>query len=300
VPALYGAVSLILVVGAVALALSTPPPSTPPLAAVAPAPQEQVEVERIEQDSRFGEGDGGEGECAPGTPGCAGTGEVAPSDLDERTVPPSDGPSEIVETQAPGTFRRCHNGGRTQSPDPQSPPCIPAVFDADNGGATWAGVTADTIRIGVPWPMYAQLSANTGDQQREDDFVVARAYARHVERYYELYGRQIELVKIDRPDGDGPAAEGAFAEDVAAADVFAVLDFEDGSIPFYRGLSDRGIVAVDAALQPAMRSAVHAAHTPYVWGVYPAVEEALAATGDVQPASTWGRQPKSASNRSGC
>src|SRR5690349_17794992 len=38
-----------------------------------------------------------------------------------------------------------------QIEDPQSPPCI-KYWQGDNGGATWPGVTKDTIYIAVPTP----------------------------------------------------------------------------------------------------------------------------------------------------
>ncbi|HEX9890165.1 MAG TPA: hypothetical protein VGA69_11845 [Nitriliruptorales bacterium] len=276
VPLVFGVVSVVLVAFALTFALSSPPPSTPPLAEVAPAPQEQVEVERVEQSSRFGEGAGGEGDCAPGDEGCEAVGSGPDS---EPSVAPSVGAGE------PGSaaqFWPCVNGpgGARQTQDPQSAPCIGERFVGDNGGATSAGVTGEAIRIAVPAPIggcFRQVPNQCGEDMR-----VVSAFAAHVEKHYELYGRRLDLVEVPvggSSDRDAPESQRAFAGEVAAIEPFAVLQYRSGAEPFYRAVAGHAIVAFDPAMGPVDERGVYQALHPYVWGVHPGTEEALDATG---------------------
>ncbi|HEX9888906.1 MAG TPA: ABC transporter substrate-binding protein [Nitriliruptorales bacterium] len=293
---LYGAVSLVLVAGALTFALSSPPPSTPPLAEVAPAPQEQVEVERVEQSSRFGDGNGaGEGECAPGDEGCAGVGEQPAL---EPTAPPT-----VVESSAPGSLRQCVNGpgGLRQTADPQAPPCKVEIFEGANGGATSRGVTATTIRVGVQWPLRGYFA---GGNDLESDRRVAAAFASHLRRHYELYQRSIELVYVDRQESSGPAADRAYAEEVASHDLFAMLG--GGSPTLLGALADHGIIALEPGRVARSDADVYLPGHGLVWGLFPSTEQALSATGDLvctalvgRPASHGGAEVAASTRRFG-
>ena len=274
VPALYGLISLLLVIGAVALALSTPPPSTPPLAAVAPAPQEQVEIERVEQNSRFGDGTGGNGDCTPGAPGCAGGGVSERAGQDDGRQP-SQPPSEIIETQAPADLRRCVHGpgGPRQTEDPQSPPCKREIFTGDNGGATWTGVTPTDIRIA--WPTGLDENGNPAAHDRAlEDAIVA-----HVNQRYELYGRKFVLVPVDSASLDGDAASSrALAREVAALDAFASLGVGPAAPTFHTALAGHEVVSVMLPGQASVPSTFLDDLHPHVWSTSPSLEEALGAT----------------------
>ena len=100
------------------------------------------------------------------------------------------------------------DGSTTQTFDPQSPPCISGWDVArGNGGATSVGVTATTIRVGVP---RAQLSAYRG-------------YASFFGTHFQLYGRAIQVVGLDETDLVSPEGQQAAAEEAAEQQVFAVL-----------------------------------------------------------------------------
>ena len=282
VPAVYGGVSVLLIIGVLALALVTPPPSTPPMAAVAPAPQEQVEVERIEQTSRFGEGDGGTGDCQPGDPGCEGVGVQPTEDPAGGADDPGD--PQVVESSAPGALRRCYNRGLTQSPDPQSPPCKAEVFAGDNGGATSSGVTATAIRIAIPM---------RGDNQETYEQAI-RAFARHFESYYELYGRTLDIAFVAASTGTTSGVEGrrAWARDVIDVDPFAALEpatRSTGDIAFYRQLAEVGVVATMGDSMQGTASIPSLRGLQGVWSVFPTSEEALQAAGEVVCTALAGR-----------
>jgi len=275
VSAIYGMISFVLVVGAVALALSTPPPSTPPLAAVAPAPQEQVEVERIEQDSRFGKGAGGEGDCAPSDPGCSGVGDQAPDETTDdgglTTPDPSEAP---IEVPSHGAFRTCAHGpgGARQTVDPQSPPCKREIFTGDNGGTTWPGVTATTIRIGYavdPDSPTNQYGSNNGNQK------LFPAWIRHFNRLYEFHGRALEFVEVEIDGRSDPSIQRADARAFAEAEVFAALSYKYLG-PFQDELAEQGIVhMVDPYGAGFPTSAELTATGPYAWSIYPTLDQNL-------------------------
>ena len=276
VPAIYGMISVVLVVGAVALALSTPPPSTPPLAAVAPAPQEQVDVERIDQSSRFGEGSGGDGQCAPSDPGCGGVGEAEADDDGGSSVP---GPSASpIEVASHGALRRCVHGpgGARQTEDPQSPPCKQEIFVGDNGGATWPGVTATTIRIGYPIDPDSPTNHYGSNNENEKLFP---AWIRHFNRLYEFYGRSLEFVEVEIDGRIDPEIQRADARAFAQAQVFAALSYKYLG-PFQDELAKQGIIhMIDPYRAGFATSPELAATGPYAWSVYPTLDQSLDAAG---------------------
>ena len=277
VPATYGAISVVLVGAAVALALSTPPPSTPPLAAVAPAPQDQIEVERLEQGTRFGDGTGGDLHCNPGTPGCSGTGASADDEAPDDPLSPST--SEIIETQAPANLRRCIHGpgGSRQTEDPQAPPCKAEIFSGDNGGATSRGVTAAEVRVAVP---------SWGSRQDDEDALV-----KHFNDRYEFYGRKLVVDFVDTSEYESsPTGRRALAKDIAGRDVFASLSVSfRASEAFHRALAEAGVVSVFRPSFTLVSESTLARHHPYLWSAWPTAEEAGAATGTLVCRSLLGR-----------
>ncbi|MEX2100485.1 MAG: hypothetical protein WEB19_03635, partial [Acidimicrobiia bacterium] len=264
VPMLYGAITAALLVAVVGLALSSPPPRTPPLAAVNPQVEEQVEVERVEQSSQFGEGQGGEGDCAPGVD-CAGIG------TQQDATSTSDMPTPQV-TSAPGDLWPCivGPGGARQTEDPQSPPCIGERFKGDNGGATWPGVSATEIRIGYRADKF--WTDNQGEQ-------ALPAFVAHFNRHYELYGRSIVLVEVGTGNASSdPAQQRAAAEETAAKEVFAT--FDPGRLgAFHERMAELGVVTFtsDHLMSESRVAGMH----PYVWSVYPSREQALELAGEV-------------------
>lgn len=65
-----------------------------------------------------------------------------------------------------------------QIEDPQSPPCI-AYWTGDNGGATWKGVTRDSVYIAVPTPENVQNKYN--------------ALVKFFNNRFQFYGRKLVL-----------------------------------------------------------------------------------------------------------
>lgn len=116
--------------------------------------------------------------------------------------------------------------GYVAIPTLTSAPCVPK-FTGNNGGATAPGVTADTIKVGYyiakPDPLFDQLLKATGTYDAPDATdKVTQAYFQIYAHVFELYGRHLQLVRINgtgtstdavaaRADADAAAAKGVFA-----------------------------------------------------------------------------------------
>jgi hypothetical protein len=154
-------------------------------------------------------------------------------------------------------------GGPRQIEDTQSPPCVP-YWKGDNGGSTWKGVDANTIRIGI-----------AGDEQREQPL-----WTKFFNDRFQLYGRQIQIVDVKCGGGggasDSPQADMVQKADAVAAEnnVFAVLGCADSGGRekyFFDELARKGIVSLTA--KPDLRTEADFQHSaPYEWNFYPSYD----------------------------
>jgi len=251
----YTLLSALLVLALVP-ALHPAQPPVPPVAAFAPVAQQNITKPPPDQASTAGKGanQNGNGEAAggsgatptpsptpPAPPGAAGDGNTNQSPT-PRTLDCIDGP-----------------GGPRQIADTQSPPCIP-YWKGDNGGATYQGVDANTITIGISYDVWSQNPYKLWDQFFNDRF--------------QLYGRQINWVAVGcGSDSDSPQASmvAAADSDVAKYHPFAVVGCPDAGGRekyFFNELARKGVVSVTA--RPDLRAeADYQAFAPYEWNYYP-------------------------------
>lgn len=156
-----------------------------------------------EETGQFVDPGTGERRAGPGGQGPAGTtggaGRDAPGPGDGRV--PGDGGGGGGGGAAAGDTRHCRDG-RQHDVTPFAPPCVPRFPEgADNGGATYQGVTAEKIRITryAP-PGNAAVDAILASQDlaaseaQVDEF--ERAAVEFLNTRYELWGREIEVVKF--------------------------------------------------------------------------------------------------------
>lgn len=110
-----------------------------------------------------------------------------------------------AKAQGVAATKKWHNcdtaTGRVAIPILSPPPCVES-FTGDNGGATSPGVTATTIKIGYyipkPDPTLDGVLAQAGAYDPPDKVVQAyKDYAAIYGGTYELYGRKVQLVRID-------------------------------------------------------------------------------------------------------
>ncbi|HUI47421.1 MAG TPA: hypothetical protein VL119_01915, partial [Acidimicrobiia bacterium] len=110
-----------------------------------------------------------------------------------------------AKTQGTAASKKWHNcdtaTGTVAIPILNPPPCV-EEFTGDNGGATSPGVTGTTIKIGYyipkPDPTLDGVLAQAGAYDPPSE--TAQAYKDYSAIYggtFELYGRKVQLVRID-------------------------------------------------------------------------------------------------------
>ena len=175
-----------------------------------------------------------------------------------------------------------------QIEDPQSPPCI-AYWAGDNGGATWQGVTADSIYIAVPTP-------NGFTQQYE-------ALRRFFNKRFQLYGRQIVFEYCSPAGGRDSQGSGDQARQTADAaqaaagcaggpKPFASTFYQFDNGPYYnQQMACRYNVVTVGSWQPFDTSYINRC-APYLYN-YPMVsQDIFARVGDWSCAQLVGRKAR--------
>lgn len=162
---------------------------------------------------------------------------------------------------------------------------IPSAFAAEcfarrptNGGATSQGVTADVIKVVLyqapPDPLIdsilAVINANDTRQQILDTY---RGFVDLYQRYYETYGRRVELIPFI---GNGSAADvvTARADAIRIADEYAPFAVIGGPLltsAFGEELAARGIIQIDLA--SARPVEFYERHAPYIWNTLQAPDQ---------------------------
>lgn len=201
-----------------------------------------------------GPGGGGAGAGGPSTTGTA-NGAGAPNDPASLAGYPDCDPAT----------------GRIRFPSVFAPPCVavPTRADgtADNGGATYPGVTADTITVVHYRPrVNPAVSAVLRAAGLQDSPVSSeQSYRDWVELFgheYQTYGRRIDLRVVDgTSDGIDPVTARADAIQIATTiGPFAVFGATE---PMIDELANRGIVTITQLTHP---DDYFAAHDPFSFG----------------------------------
>jgi Periplasmic binding protein len=167
--------------------------------------------------------------------------------------------------------------GRVAIPIIQPPPCVPKVT-GDNFGATSPGVTADTIRLGYyiakPDPLFdGVLKASGVYDPPENSAKAYRDYAQIYQSLYELYGRKVQMVRVDGTGSSSdPVAARADADRAAAENLFGVIGGPAQAKQFGDELAQKHVLCIGACLisQPQRYLTENA---PYMWPVSPSPDE---------------------------
>jgi hypothetical protein len=158
-------------------------------------------------------------------------------------------------------------------------PCVPTA--TDNGGATTPGVTGTTIKLGVyiakPDPVYDPILKAVGAYDTPDNnFKAAQDYAQIFNKNYEMYGRTLQIVRINGTGSSTDAVHARADADVAAQDgVFAVLGGPAQTKTFGDELSAKHILCVGACSNPQPQKNFEN-ESPYLWSVGPSPEQTSA------------------------
>lgn len=170
--------------------------------------------------------------------------------------------------------------GRVKIPYAYAPPCV-KPFTGDNGGATAQGVTGDSIKVvvyqGDPAknPLQAATVRSAGaDVDNASERETYQGYFDLFSRYYELYGRKIDLQFFDGSGGpmDEVAAR-ADAKAIADMKPFAVLSGANQTPAWADELAANGIMCLGNCSLAVPESFI-TEHRPYVYGVGPTPEQA--------------------------
>jgi hypothetical protein len=219
---------LVAVIGITARA--APPPT---VAQFAPQAVQQIKHAPDQQNSEFGEGQG--------VDGVGGGGGVTTT---TTTIPPTTGAPGKADPKAVPVSRRCIGNPPRQIEDAQSPPCI-AFWEGDNGGATWRGVTADTIKIAAPFQPYE-----------------LQAFQSFFNRRFEFYGRKLEITDPKVTNSGDPEAERNDAASVDAQGYFASTGYSY-NMYYSEELAKRKIISVTS--EPYYTEKTLQELSPYVW-----------------------------------
>lgn len=238
---LLGVITLVVATAA----LTARPPAPPAVAQFAPQAQHHITRAQSRLSGDFGSPGGGPG----------GTGGL-PTPTPKPTVPPV--PPPVIAPPA----AKSHNcfgepGHEIQIDiDTQGPPCVP-YWLGKNGGATYKGVTADTIHLAIP----KNMTGPPNDPER-----AVQDLARYVNRHFELYDRKIDIYV---PGSVTECKTGVqIADDLAKRGIFAVTDPEDRSDDCFDNEVARNKFIVSGRVQaaiPDLTTAKLRELSPYVW-----------------------------------
>ncbi|HEY2832170.1 MAG TPA: hypothetical protein VGJ14_07070 [Sporichthyaceae bacterium] len=197
----------------------------------------------------------------------------APDPAHNRAVSPGQGVLPGVRAG-----RDCAGGGLQDPIGTYSPTCLD--FTGDNGGATAPGVTANTITVTMRGQdtsskqddnselakkaKSAGIAQDPAAQQRTLDALVA-----YFNKTYQLYGRQVKVVKYtgrgsQLAEFTGGGQEQANADALKAAqELHAFADLSATSQPYLDALVRQKVIAIGGVNLPA---SYYRAKAPYAWG----------------------------------
>lgn len=258
-PVAYGVLSVVLVAVVVAVAYG----SQAPLLAVAdfaPAAQREIAAPPTTGDERSAVGRSSPSRWSTTTtPAVAPTGSTAPAGASAPT------------TVAP-RGRHCFGDPPRQLPDPRSPSCQPTIFEGANGGATAPGVTATEVRVAV-----TGVSKGSSAEGRSLTYRKWSTLFEYANRYFDFYGRRLVPVFVDF-DGEqrDPVAARAMAAEMKAQGVFAAVNVGNYGVhpAWFQDLARQGIVTISSGAWELLsdREMFDPWH-PYLWSVYPSLED---------------------------
>lgn len=188
--------------------------------------------------------------------------------------------------------------GRLAVPSRFAPPCVNSV--QSNGGATWAGVTGETVTVAVylgRGDVAAQaLAAASGNRDTADEVAATyRSYVEFFERHYQTWGRRLRLVFVT-PSGAADDAGRARADAVRVATelgAFASWGGPSRTSAYADELAARRVLCICSVPEP---SSWYQARAPYVVSPEPTVSQRIALQTEYVAKRLAGRTARNASD----
>ena len=205
---------------------------------------------------------------------------VAPTATPAPTPTPPGGAQPSPPPNGSPAIRPCYGNPPRQTPDPQSPPCVPYYPPtADNGGATSMGVSRDTIY--VAWPDMANDSMCNGGFYAVDRQPDVSNLVQYFNDHFELYNRKVVLkpfcvnqaaFNVSSAQAMQTDANKVYQQLNPGVGIFASLEYapvNGASLYYYNQLANDGIVSVNSDWEARDDTANHG---PFEWETQPGQE----------------------------
>jgi hypothetical protein len=177
-----------------------------------------------------------------------------------------------------------------------------APFKGNNGGATYQGVTANSIKVVLYLaephdPVLSYIEGSIADTDTNAQTIATvKGYAKFLQTFYETYGRKIDLIPFV---ATGPATDDVSARADATTIVdtikpFAVIDGPLLTSAFGQEIVANKIFCIDCL--PDQPNSYYAANSPYVIGLGMNADEAQIQLADYIGAQLAGRPAAYAGN----
>ncbi len=148
-----------------------------------------------------------------------------------------------------------------------------APFSGDNGGATTTGVTTDTIKVVVYLAqpndpvlkfIYSQIQ---NDDTPDQTFATYQGYNEMFSKYYETYGRKVQLVRFDATGTVSDSVAATADAETIANDIkpFMVLGGPVLTNAFADTLAQNKVMCVSCT--PGQPAQWYIDRAPYVWDI---------------------------------
>ena len=133
------------------------------------------------------------------------------------------------------------------------PPCVASFGDGDNGGATYRGVTGDTIKVvvyrGNLGPAVDAILTAQGSNPSDEEFdAMLNAASAWINDHYQLYGRKIEAIRFNGQCASVPPDYACLRNEarqiVENHQPFAFVWNSSLASPFFDEFSKRGVVNI--------------------------------------------------------
>jgi hypothetical protein len=145
--------------------------------------------------------------------------------------------------------------GRIKVPTRYAPPCVPGA--PDNGGATYQGVTKDSITVAVYInrlnPAAQALLRASGIEDSEENMKATyQAYVQYFEAHYQTWGRKVKLVFVtpSGADNDDAAAKADAIKVATEIKAFASWGGPIATTAYADELAARKILCICTISQP--------------------------------------------------
>ena len=169
--------------------------------------------------------------------------------------------------------------GRVELPSHYAPPCVVAR-DGVEGGATYQGVTADSVKVVLYQLADDDLSAALSStlDSAESALETRRQLIAMLEDRFETWGRKIEVVPVKGSGSDETSARADAVKVATEIGAFASIGGPGQESAYVEELASRGVVCIGCGL--SMPDSRYQELAPYAWGILQTPEQFLLNVGD--------------------